>query len=340
MDVKGINWVGDMYQKFENMCLEAEDMMYEDTVEYIETQIQTVGDSVKKLYSDIVGDIIPSISCILDEKEDSELPIDQRTDAGFCKKPVQNFIERSAKANTKKTNNGLRVDHNDDNNNNVVHKTSASFMPSSRSSVKKSNIVSRPRQYAGSMDIKPNLGIDVNKVNEKMAATKIFNEITSVESDTRMPPQCCEISNEDQNHIASVSMPASYEVARLATEADNCNEIENACSEQFPYVLVQVKSAEEKQIGASSSSYDDTQGHKAMEEDHLKLEETCVIVTGDDLQLIPKEIGNLKKTRRQGFSLSKKSARKQEYKELAVWHGNNEKVKRVPSVSESEWELL
>jgi hypothetical protein len=47
-----------------------------------------------------------------------------------------------------------------------------------------------------------------------------------------------------------------------------------------------------------------------------------------------------KKTRRQGFSLSKKSARKQEYKELAVWHGNNEKVKRVPSVSESEWELL
>jgi hypothetical protein len=29
MDVKGINWVGDMYQKFENMCLEAEDMMYE-----------------------------------------------------------------------------------------------------------------------------------------------------------------------------------------------------------------------------------------------------------------------------------------------------------------------
>jgi hypothetical protein len=108
-----------------------------------------------------------------------------------------------------------------------------------------------------------------------------------------------------------------------------------------------------------------------MEEDHLKLEETCVIVTGDDLQLIPKEIGNLKvhsfplplknlslfsmhlhssltsimfsgfkKTRRQGFSLSKKSARKQEYKELAMWHGNSEKVKGVPSVSESEWELL
>jgi len=29
MDVKGITWVGNMYQKFENMFLEAEDVMYE-----------------------------------------------------------------------------------------------------------------------------------------------------------------------------------------------------------------------------------------------------------------------------------------------------------------------
>ncbi|CAJ2668745.1 unnamed protein product [Trifolium pratense] len=307
MDVKGINWVGDMYQKFENMCLEAEDIMYEDTVEYIETQIQTVGDSVKKLYSDIVGDLIPSISCILDEKEDSELPIDQQhTDAGFCKKPVQNSMERYAKVNTKlkQTNNGLRIDHNADNNN-VIHKTGALFKPSSRSYVKKSNIVSRPRQYVGSMDIKSNLSIDVNKVNEKMAATKIFNELTSAEPDTRMPPLCSEILNEDQNHKASVSKPASDVVARL--------------------------SSEEKQIEKC---------HNTMQEDHLKLEETCVMVTGDDLQLIAKEIANLKKTRRPGFSLSKKSARKQEYMELAMWHGNSEKVKGVPSVSESEWELL
>ncbi|CAJ2668746.1 unnamed protein product [Trifolium pratense] len=270
MDVKGINWVGDMYQKFENMCLEAEDIMYEDTVEYIETQIQTVGDSVKKLYSDIVGDLIPSISCILDEKEDSELPIDQQhTDAGFCKKPVQNSMERYAKVNTKlkQTNNGLRIDHNADNNN-VIHKTGALFKPSSRSYVKKSNIVSRPRQYVGSMDIKSNLSIDVNKVNEKMAATKIFNELTSAEPDTRMPPLCSEILNEDQNHKASVSKPASDVVARL--------------------------SSEEKQIGASSY---DKKCHNTMQEDHLKLEETCVMVTGDDLQLIAKEIANLKATR-------------------------------------------
>ena len=66
----------------------------------------------------------------------------------------------------------------------------------------------------------------------------------------------------------------------------------------------------------------------------------------------------LKKKRRQPFSLSKKSARKQEYEELAVWHGNNEKGKGenvenscptlvedkkkllLPDISEPEWELL
>ena len=130
------------------------------------------------------------------------------------------------------------------------------------------------------------------------------------------------------------------------------------------------------------------EGHKTMQQDHLKLEETCVMVTGDELKLVPKAGGNVKtnkvhtlfpsftsslfgthshlteiffrfkKKRRQAFLLSKKSARKQEYEELAVWHGNSEKLKGdcmenldpasledqkkllLPTMSEPEWELL
>lgn len=244
----------------------------QDTAEYIENQMQSVGASVKKLYSDIVGDLLPSIACGLDEKEDSELPADQCTDAGLRKKPVKIFKERPAKANIKQTTVDSRIDKNADND--CIHdasydgtcKTDVLFKSSSRNSVKKSNFISRSRQYVGSMDIKSNLGVDENPVNEKMAATKIsneitsaetkiFNEITSAETDTCRPLQRCEISNEDQNqnHGARVSKPASAEVTSLASEADHCNEIENACTEQFPYVLVQVKSAEEKQIGMSSS---------------------------------------------------------------------------------------
>ncbi|CAL5212834.1 unnamed protein product [Lathyrus oleraceus] len=327
MDVKGINWVGNMYQKFENMCLEAEDLMYEDTVEYIENQVQTVGESVKKLYSDIMRDLIPSISCILDESDDdSELPIDHHTDARFGKKQVQNFMERSAKANTKQTSEHWRIGCNV-NKDGGIHaaayngtgKTDAFFTSSSRKSAKKSNIVSRSRQHIGSMDVKSNRGVDVNKVNEKMLATKIFNEITSAETtdtDTGIPSQCCEISNEGQNHIAPVSKPVS---------------------------------GGEKQID-TSSSYND-QSHRIMQEDmklDMKLEEeTCVMVTSDDLELVPKEIANLKankKTMRKGFSLSNKSARKQEYKELAVWHGKSgdlmKNLDETCNVSEPEWELL
>lgn len=37
------------------------------------------------------------------------------------------------------------------------------------------------------------------------------------------------------------------------------------------------------------------QSQETMQQDHLKLEETCVMVTGDELQLIPKgAAGNLK----------------------------------------------
>ncbi|GMH11089.1 hypothetical protein Nepgr_012930 [Nepenthes gracilis] len=63
MDLKGISWVGDMYQKFEDMCVEVEEAMYQDTVQYVENQVRTVGACVKKLYSDVMLDLLPA-SCI------------------------------------------------------------------------------------------------------------------------------------------------------------------------------------------------------------------------------------------------------------------------------------
>lgn len=400
MDVKGINWVGNMYQKFENMCLEAEDIMYEDTVQYIENQMQAVGASVKKLYSDVIGDLLPPLSCDLDEieKGDSELPINQCTDdATLDQKPFQNFKERPAKANTKQIEDS-RLNHYVDNNDCTHDRTSntdASFKPSSRHSVKGFNFISHSRKHVGIMDIKSNLALNENKQNRKMVATKTFNEIASLKTDTYKTSQCCEISNEDQiqnqNHGTGVSKPASAEATRLTNEADHCNEIKKFNIEQIPAVKEQVRSAEEKEIDMNSScgpfgepvdfsmartrttqsdycsdsmvvvSYPE-QSQETIEEDHLKLEETCVMVSGDELQLlVPKgAAGNVKtkkKTRRKGFCLSKKSARKQEYEELAVWHGKSEKVKgncmviddqnksllpppSPSSVAEAEWELL
>ncbi|KAE9592981.1 hypothetical protein Lalb_Chr19g0134931 [Lupinus albus] len=68
MDLKGITWVGNLYHKFESMCLEAEDMIYQDTVKYIENQMQAVGESVKKLYADVTRDLLLPSSCDFDDK--------------------------------------------------------------------------------------------------------------------------------------------------------------------------------------------------------------------------------------------------------------------------------
>lgn len=361
MDVKGITWVGNMYQKFENMFMEAEDVMYEDTVKYIENQMQAVGESVKKLYSDIIGDLVP-----LDEKASIELPID-KGDAEFCKKPFQVYKERHVKADTKPTTENSRIDHGVDDDATLAasydqtSEAGASSMSSLRNSVKESNFSSPSRQYIRRMNVKSNLGVDQYPRNKKMAATKISNETTLAETDACRTSQSCEISkeNENQNYGISASKPASAEMARLASETDCSNENENASIKQFPSVPILVKSAEEKPIDPGSSSpsgpFEEPveQGLITMQQDHLKLEEACVMVNGDQIKLPPK-----KKKMRQAFSLSKKSARKQEYKELAAWHLKSEKVNGdgmenldptipqdqkkllLPGISESEWELL
>ncbi|XP_051152251.1 uncharacterized protein LOC127266146 isoform X2 [Andrographis paniculata] len=64
MEFKGIAWAGNLYERFEAMCLEVEDVLAsEDAVKYMENQVQKVGVSVKKFYSDVVQDFLPT-SCI------------------------------------------------------------------------------------------------------------------------------------------------------------------------------------------------------------------------------------------------------------------------------------
>ncbi|XP_057956328.1 uncharacterized protein LOC131149681 isoform X4 [Malania oleifera] len=125
MDFKGINWVGNLYQKFEAMCLEVEETMYQDTVKYVENQVNTVGASVKKFYSDVMQDLSPcSVDPVKaqmagasvklfqpDELQDmppyaidsvkvvaSNLPLEQHADSAFYKKPKGGVEEEATMA--------------------------------------------------------------------------------------------------------------------------------------------------------------------------------------------------------------------------------------------------
>ncbi|CAL0322572.1 unnamed protein product [Lupinus luteus] len=353
MDVKGIAWVGNIYQKFENMCLEeVEDKMFEDAVKYVENQMQTVGESVKKIYSDVMHDLLPPSSCDLDEKITSELPIDQYTDDGFCKNEYQGSEKITVKDDTEQTSEDSRINHDNDDDITLVAScdTDALFKAASGNCIKGYTFISHAK-HVGNTNVAKNLGSDESQKDTKTS-------------------QSHEHSNGNQNLAVTVSKPDSAEVTRLAFVA--------ASDEDIPNVMILVKLAETKEMDTRSSScsifedLDETwvldaakvdialdHGHK--QDDDQKLEETCVMVTRDELRLVPTPGAILKtnkKKTRQPFSLSKKSSRKQEYKELAILHGNNAKEKGdcmenlcptsiedhkklvLPDISEAEWELL
>ncbi|KMT01823.1 hypothetical protein BVRB_9g210150 [Beta vulgaris subsp. vulgaris] len=84
MDFKGVSWVGDVYQKFEAMCVEAEEIIYEDTFKYVENRVRTVGKTVKKFYTDVVEDLVPPPSLDPVEAEDCSLTLAHHGDVQIC----------------------------------------------------------------------------------------------------------------------------------------------------------------------------------------------------------------------------------------------------------------
>ncbi|XVF78727.1 hypothetical protein PTKIN_Ptkin14bG0158800 [Pterospermum kingtungense] len=58
---KGIGWVGGIYEKFETLCHEVDNIVKQDTVKYVENQAQSAGKSMKRFYSDVIRDVLPSL---------------------------------------------------------------------------------------------------------------------------------------------------------------------------------------------------------------------------------------------------------------------------------------
>lgn len=63
-------WVGNIYQKFEAVCHEVDDIVCQDAKKYLENQVQNVGDSVKKFYSGVVHELLPLNSSVNSQYED------------------------------------------------------------------------------------------------------------------------------------------------------------------------------------------------------------------------------------------------------------------------------
>ncbi|KAE8689449.1 Detected protein of unknown function [Hibiscus syriacus] len=75
---KGIAWVGNIYQKFEAMCLEMDDMVCQETFQYVEDQLQTVGANVKQFCTELMQEVLPSSPT--NPKEDLNTSLVQNAD--------------------------------------------------------------------------------------------------------------------------------------------------------------------------------------------------------------------------------------------------------------------
>lgn len=104
MDFKGITWAGNIYEKFEAMCLEVEEVMYEDTVKYVENQVQKVGVSVKKFYAEVMEDLLPP-SCVGPVKvaATADMPLELYTQTDINKKPQRIVSDIHGDLNNKET---------------------------------------------------------------------------------------------------------------------------------------------------------------------------------------------------------------------------------------------
>ncbi|XP_073134033.1 uncharacterized protein [Henckelia pumila] len=93
MDLKGKSWVGSIYHKFEAMCQEVDDFVSKDTMKYVENRVQSIGVSVKRLYSDGVQDEIPPSKH--DMKSKTQLVIGKQADIRDHDTPISSNMTKS-----------------------------------------------------------------------------------------------------------------------------------------------------------------------------------------------------------------------------------------------------
>lgn len=433
MDVKGINWVGNIYQKFEAMCLEVEEVMYQDTVKYVENQVQNVGESVKKFYSDVVQDLLPPSSVDPVKALTSDLSVDRYSDVGIHKNPEEAVKKVSVRVDVDHlTENSKVIADMDKDFGRVPSLRKNKLSPCSVDSVKRTCPKLCSGQYNnGSISNYSNMGVKNGLGHENFSATEMSEAMVN---DLGRASSFLELLNE--NHGAScdntvkISAPALAEVRGFDSISESSNALENA-SDHMSDPSIAIASAspdlsvlasfvrnEGKEMrlpdsdgsaepnavdictynGASSlvgSSLDsevrhnefadmEVVSHPERSDDwgldgiergtlsepgvdtsqqyvQLKLEETCVLVDGDELHFVPHKEGKrrpYKKKIREAFSSRMRSARK-EYEQLAVWYGYDGESNQASSESsiathsvvdtketktqefcETEWELL
>lgn len=359
MDFKGIAWVGNIYQKFEAMCLEVEEAMTQETAKYVENQVQTVGASMKKFCSDVMQDMVPPSSKDLSRVASAELSLNPYLEFGVhkVKKPISSFKK-------------VAVDHvrvkdipedKSNSKNDVWEDWSAASINWEISDNDEENCERTTVQAASEATACESRGEQKGKILDKIVGTspapsttvstkaiakdgKRSRCISSSNVVSPKPTDTCEnsglysqISLQATSNTSScqsvdgdVSCTESSENSRqvsLSQTGSHINSNTQCCqSVRDEVIRPHTGSTEDCDPNLKDDNYTTVQmmeptGH----ESESGFEETCVLVDGNDYRTDnhkEEKRRSYKKKIQNAFSLKKKPSRKHEYKQLAAQFSN------------------
>ncbi|CAH1418928.1 unnamed protein product [Lactuca virosa] len=373
MDVKGIAWVGNIYQKFEAMCLEVEEAMCQETAKYVENQVQTVGASMKKFCSDVMQDLLPPSSKDLSKVASAELLLNPYLEFGIHMKPISTFKEDvlikdqdPIPVHVKgiyEDKNGISEDKLNSSNDawedwsfnwDISDQDEAKCVEASNEDI--IELETRGGQEGQICNLvkgaSPTLTTKFAKSSRKgVKRSKCISSNNIIRTEHTNTATCesseLEVSEAHSNTSSGGDVSHSDPCENSSHPTVSAN---TQCGQSVDDELLQ------SHTGSSASAHHD---HPDLEQEdntttgdiyvsESGFEETCVLVDGNDYHHpIPIPINHNEQTRcsykkkiQGAFSLKKKSARKQEYKQLQYDNNLMFSDNKKPNSIDSEWELL
>lgn len=354
MDLKGIAWVGNIYQKFEAMCLEVEEAMYQETTKYVENQVQTVGASMKRFCSDVMQDLLPPSSKDLSRVASADLLLNPYLEFGVHKKPISNIKEDIISP--------VRVKSVSDNKSNPTNDIWEDWSAATFNWEISDNDEENCDQMVMQASKEAN---SIAKVGKKLRCNA-YSNITRAQRPVSTHPhtdasESSGLSNCQNEDVPRTDSPDNSTCLSLSHPDSHVN-ASNQCVQSVGDDILHSHTGSLADCDPDLKEDTENDGSLQMvesigHESESGFEETCVLVDGNDYcsDSHREEIKrSYKKKIQNAFLLKKKSARKQEYKQLAAQYSNNNEESNKITISknikpknlathdslESEWELL
>ncbi|KAI3497153.1 hypothetical protein L1887_39558 [Cichorium endivia] len=370
MDKKPISQTlfGNMYQRFEAVFQEVDEFVNKDTVKYVETHMQSVGESVKKFYNGVLQDIfLPplvetyknSVTAIKENKNSNKSEVGLSIPKENCHKmSPTSEISESPVQEEEDTSPNPNFQHEGDE---LTNKTSFEEEGILRNTSSESNdTVFEDADWGIEkiIDLKLEIEVKIDEKSEKVfMETLISDEFESDLNNSRIQ-ESSKTENENKeeklghNLLRAKSNDSSSTggyISASSLDLSSCESFEDDYNNdytRFDYSDFALYDESTDELDLSMVDFED------VDMDTIDLTESCVMVEGENVFSFPYESGTSKSYKKIiGDAFMSRKRLTNEYKQLAIWCGDIDKKisqqkmenatkSQVQDFHDSEWELL